>query len=284
LAVHLQLFKENSMSGTAPGFAELKKGMKAAWMAGDFGQIARHSERRGEEFVARLGLRPGMKVLDVACGTGNQSIPAARTGAEVTAVDIATNSLEQARKRADAEGLKIRFIEGDAEDLPAETAQFDVVCSMFGAMFAPRPELVASEMIRVCKPGGLIAMANWTPGGFVGQMFKINGSHLPPQPGVPAPTLWGEEAVVRQRFGPKVKIEAVKRDFLNEFPFGPGEVVEFFRQYFGPTQTAFAQLDAAGQKSLRDDLIRHWTQHNEGDANHTVVRAEFLEVHGHPES
>ena len=193
------------MSGTAPGFAELKKGMKAAWMAGDFGQIARHSERRGEEFVARLGLRPGMKVLDVACGTGNQSIPAARTGAKVTAVDIATNSLEQARKRADAEGLKIRFIEGDAEDLPAETAQFDVVCSMFGAMFAPRPELVASEMIRVCKPGGLIAMANWTPGGFVGQMFKINGSHLPPQPGVPAPTLWGEEAVVRQRFGPKVK-------------------------------------------------------------------------------
>jgi SAM-dependent methyltransferase len=267
------------MSGTAPGFAELKKGMKATWMAGDFGKIARLQERTGEEFVQRLGLRPGMRVLDVACGTGNQSIPAARTGADVTGVDIATNLLEQARKRAEAEGLKARFIEGDAEQLPAEAAEYDVVCSMFGAMFAPRPELVASEMLRVCKPGGLIAMGNWTPGGFVGQMFKIGSSHLPPPPGVPAPTLWGDESVVRQRFGPKVKIEAVKRETLADFPFGPEEVVEFFRQYFGPTQMAFAQLDPAGQKALREDLVRHWTQHNEGDAKRTIVRGEYLEVH-----
>jgi len=272
------------MSGMAPGFAELKKGMKAAWMAGDFGQIARHNEKRGEEFVARLGLRPGMKVLDVACGTGNQSIPAARAGADVTGVDIATNSLEQARKRAQAEGLKIRFMEGDAEQLPFEAGEFDVVCSMFGAMFAPRPEVVASELVRVCKPGGLIAMANWTPGGFVGQMFRINSIHVPPPSGVPAPTLWGDDAVVRQRFGPKMKFELTRREFLNEFPFGPEKTVDFFREYFGPTQMAFRQLDAAGQKSLREDLVRHWTTHNEGDATRTVVRAEFLEVHAHPGS
>lgn len=220
------------MSAMPPGFAEMKRKMKAAWMAGDFGQIARHNERRGEEFVARLGLRPGMKVLDVACGTGNQSIPAARAGAEVTGVDIAANSLEQARKRAEAEGLKIRFMEGDAEQLPCEAAEFDVVCSMFGAMFAPRPQLVASELVRVCKPGGLVAMANWTPGGFVGRMFKINSKHAPPPPGVPAPTLWGDEAVVRQRFGSGMNLQMARHEFVNEFPFGPEEVVDFFRQYF----------------------------------------------------
>ena len=272
------------MSGIAPNFADMKKAMKAAWMAGDFGQIARHNEQRGEEFVARLQLRPGMKVLDVACGTGNQSIPAARAGAQVTGVDIANNSLEQARQRAEAEGLKIRFMEGDAEQLPFDAAEFDVVLSMFGAMFAPRPELVASELVRVCKPAGLVAMANWTPGGFVGQMFKINSDHVPPPPGVPAPTLWGDEAVVRQRFGPGMNLEMARREFVNEFPFGPEEVVDFFRQYFGPTQTAFARLDAAGQKSFRDDLLRHWTEHNEGGAHRTVVRAEYLEVHGRARS
>ena len=125
------------MGSTAPGFAEMKKGMKAAWMAGDFGQIARHNQWRGEDFVSRLGLKPGIRVLDVGCGTGNQSIPAARTGADMTGVDIATNLIEQARKRAEEERLKIRFIEGDAEQLPFGAAEFDVVYSMFGAMFAP---------------------------------------------------------------------------------------------------------------------------------------------------
>lgn len=266
------------MSGMTPGFAELKKGMKATWMAGDFGQIARNNEREGEEFVARLELHSGMRVLDVACGTGNQSIPAARTGADVTGLDIATNLLEQARNRAEAEGLKARFIEGDAEQLPVEATQFDVVYSMFGAMFAPRPEMVASELVRVCRPGGLIAMANWTPDGFIGKMFKIGSSHVPPPPGVPAPTLWGDQEVVRRRFGPKVSIEAVKREMIAEYPLSPEQVVEFFRRYFGSLQMAFAQLDTAGQKALKDDLVRHWTEHNEGDRTRTVVRGEYLEV------
>ena len=178
------------------------------WMAGDFGQIARLNESEGVEFVNRLNLKPGMKVLDVACGTGNTSIPAAKTGAEVTGLDIAPNLLEQARKRAQVEGLKIEFIEGDAEQLPQGDASFDVVISMFGAMFAPRPELVASELLRVCRPGGSVAMGNWTPEGFVGTMFKITAKHSPPPQGVPAPVLWGDPKTVSERFSAAARVES----------------------------------------------------------------------------
>ncbi|MGA3295321.1 MAG: methyltransferase domain-containing protein [Candidatus Acidiferrales bacterium] len=267
------------MTNGPPELSEVKRAMKSAWMAGDFGEVARLTLVEGAEFVSRLGLKPGMRVLDVACGTGNQSLPAARTRAEVTGLDIAPNLLEQARARAQEEGLKIRFIEGDAEELPFEKAEFDVVMSMFGAMFAPRPERVVAEFLRVCRPGGLIAMANWTPEGFTGQMFKITSGYAPPAPGVPPPVLWGDEKTVRERFGAKVRIETAKRQALFEWPFGPAEVVQFFRTYFGPTQTAFARLDAAGQKALAEELTKHWASHNEGDPNHTVVHPEYLEVH-----
>jgi len=267
------------MSSLPGGFAELKQRLRATWMAGDFGEIARLNERGAEEFVSRLSLKPGMKVLDVACGTGNQSIPAARTGATVTGLDLAPNSLEQARKRAETAGLKIEFIEGDAEKLPQGTGEFDVVLSMFGAMFAPRPDVVASELLRVCRPGGLIAMGNWTPGGFVGQMFKISAKHVPPPASVPPPVLWGDESVVAERFGARAEIQTTKRELLFDHPFGPAETVAFFRKYFGPTQMAFARLDAAGQKALAEDLTNHWATHNEGDAHRTVTRAEYLEVH-----
>ena len=161
-------------------FAQLKQRMKSNWMAGDFGQIAKKLGNGAEDFVSRLGLEPGMKVLDVACGTGNQSLPAARAGAHVTGVDIATDLLAQARQRAAEEILKIQFDEGDAEQLPYGDAQFDVVLSMFGAMFGPRPEVVARELQRVCRPGGLIAMANWTPDSFVGKSFQVTGRHVSP--------------------------------------------------------------------------------------------------------
>lgn len=260
------------------GIAELKQRMKSTWMAGDFGQIARIGARGAAEFVQRLGLKPGQRVLDVACGTGNLSLPAARAGAEVTGLDIATNLLEQARQNAEREGLKIRFVEGDAEELPYDPASFDVVLSMFGAMFAPRPEKVAAELLRVCRPGGLIAMANWTPGGFVGKMFQITARHVPPPPGIPVPVLWGDESVVRERFGPKAKVEATKREMLFELPVGPQGAVDFFRKYFGPTQVAFSKLDAQGQEALTRDTVQHWEKHNEGDSNHTAIRAEYLEV------
>jgi SAM-dependent methyltransferase len=270
------------MGSASPDFAAIKKAMKAAWMAGDFGKIAELNTQRGEEFVERLHLKPGMRVLDVACGTGNQSLPAARTGADVTGLDHAPNLLEQARAAAQKEGLKIRFIEGDAEELPFGNGEFDVVMSMFGAMFAPRPERVASEFLRVCKSGGLVAMASWTPASFQAGMFKINGKYAPPPPGVPAPVLWGDEKIVRERFGSRAKVETSKREVVFDFPVGPAEVVNIFKTYFGPTQLALARLDPAAQAAMLNDMTQHWAAHNEGDAHRTVVRGEYLEVHARP--
>jgi SAM-dependent methyltransferase len=260
----------------------LKLRLKSVWMAGDFGRIARFNERSGEEFVDRLYLRPGMRVLDVACGTGNQSIPAARTGARVTGLDIAPNLLEQARERARAENLEVDFVEGDAEALPYHAGEFEVVLSMFGAMFAPRPERAAAELLRVCRPGGLIAMGNWTPQGFIGKTFALMSRHVAPPPGVAPPVLWGDEAVVADRFGAKAKIQTTRRSALFEAPFGPEETVELFRTYFGPTKTAFEQLDAAGQQALHQDLVALWTAHNQATGSRTAVTLEFLEVHARP--
>ncbi len=267
------------MAALPDGFAELKQRLRATWMAGDFGEIARLNARGAEDFVNRLNLKPGAKVLDVACGTGNQSIPAARAGAQVTGLDIAPNLVQQARQRAESEKLKIEFVEGDAEKLPYDAGQFDVVMSMFGAMFAPRPDVVASELKRVCRPGGLIAMGNWTPEGFVGQMFKITSRHAPPPPGIPPPVLWGDEKVVAERLGAGVRLQTKRQYLLFDYPFSPAETVAFFRKNFGPTLTTFARLDEAGQKALSDDLTTHWTANNQSDTGHTVVKAEYLEVH-----
>jgi len=267
------------MAAVPDGLAQLKQNLRSAWMAGDFGQIARLNAQAGEDFVHRINLRPGMKVLDVACGTGNQSVPAARTGAEVIGLDIAPNLLEQARERAKSENLKIEFIEGDAEKLPYPAGQFDVVMSMFGAMFAPRPDVVASELKRVCRAGGLIAMGNWTPESFPGQMFRISAGHVPPPPGMLPPTLWGDEKIVGERLGPGVRLQTSKQELTFDYPFGPAEAVAFFRKYFGPTQMTFARLDEPAQKALADDLIQHWAKNNVGDASHTLIRAEYLEVH-----
>jgi SAM-dependent methyltransferase len=268
------------MSALPDGLAELKQRLRASWMAGDFGQIARLNAATAEDFVNRIHLKPGMKVLDVACGTGNQSIPAARTGAQVTGLDIAPNLLEQARQRAQSENLKIEFVEGDAEKLPYPAGQFDVVMSMFGAMFAPRPDVVASELKRVCRPGGLIAMGNWTPEGFVGQMFQITARHAPPPPGMLPPSLWGVEKVVGERLGgPGVRLETSKQLMTFDYPFAPADAVAFFRKYFGPTHTTFARLDEPAQRALADDLTQHWDKYNVGDATQTIIKAEYLEVH-----
>jgi ubiquinone/menaquinone biosynthesis C-methylase UbiE len=267
------------MSQATPDLSQLKAGMKATWMAGDFGQIARHTEEVAEQFIQRIGIPGGARVLDVACGTGNTALPAAKAGAEVTAVDIATNLLEQARQRAAAERLNIKFQEGDAEELPFPDHSFDRVVTMFGAMFAPRPDLVASELLRVCKPGGEIAMANWTPRGFVGKQFQLMAKNVPPPPGIPAPVLWGDEEVVRQRFADKVaRLTLTPRKMQFRYPFGPKDVVQFFRQYFGPTQTAFSRLDEAGRASLAAQLEAHWTAHNQATDGTTMVEGEYLEV------
>jgi SAM-dependent methyltransferase len=267
------------MSTTQPEMESLKTRLKSMWMAGDFGQIAKVIEAGAADFIERLELKPGDRVLDVACGTGNLAVPAARTGAAVTGVDIATNLLEQARERATAEGLSIQFDEGDAEKLPYVDGAFDVVVTMFGAMFAPRPELVSSELVRVARPGGRIAMANWTPAGFIGQMFKVTGKHVPPPPSMPSPIKWGDEAAVRERLREGiVDLKLTPRKCAFKYPFSPAEVVEFFRMYYGPTQRAFGALDENGQAALRKDLEQLWAENNQATDGTTYVEGEYLEV------
>jgi ubiquinone/menaquinone biosynthesis C-methylase UbiE len=265
---------------SAPGSLEdLKQRMRATWMAGDFGKIAEYSAHGAQEFVDRLQIQPGIRVLDVACGTGNLAIPAARAGADVTGVDIALNLVEQARRRAAAEGVKAVFDEGDAEQLPYPDAHFDLVMSMFGAMFAPRPERVASELVRVCRPGATIAMANWTPDGFSGEMFRLGSRYVPPPEGIPAPTLWGDETTVRERLAGKVsKIETVKRRLALEYPFPPSEVVQFFLRHFGPVLVAFSKLDEARQAAYIADMEKLFRERNEAAGGDTLVHAEYLEV------
>jgi ubiquinone/menaquinone biosynthesis C-methylase UbiE len=267
------------MHADQAGLEELKQKMRKMWMAGDFGQIARYTAKAAEEFVERLPIQPAMRVLDVACGTGNLAIPAARQGAQATGVDIAGNLIEQARQRAADEGLTATFEEGDAEKLAFPDGQFDVVMTMFGAMFAPRPEQVAAELTRVCRRGGTVAMANWTPGGFVGKTFKLGSRYAPPPEGIPAPVLWGQEDMVRQRLGRYAsEIRTAPRLVRFEYPFPPSQVVQLFRDYFGPTQTAFSRLDAEGQFAFAADLEKLWIEHNEGGEGKTAVAAEYLEV------
>ncbi len=218
-------------------------------------------------------------VLDVACGSGNTAIPAARARAVLTGIDIAPNLLIQARKRAEAEGLKIRFDEGDAEMLPYPDKSFDVVVTMFGAMFAPRPEKAAAELVRVCRSGGRIAMANWTPEGFIGQMFKTTGKHVPPSPKIPSPLIWGNEETLRERLSYGIKeLKVTRRSLLFKFPFPPAEVVEFYRVYYGPMDRAFAALDDNGRAALRSDLEKLWAEHNQADDGTTEVESEYIEV------
>ncbi|MGB7209671.1 MAG: class I SAM-dependent methyltransferase [Pyrinomonadaceae bacterium] len=257
----------------------IKSKMRATWIAGDFGKIAVAIEKGAVDFISRLDIKPGEHVLDVACGTGNLALPAARLGADVTGVDIAPNLIKQGRERAAAEGLNCKFDEGDAEKLPYADNSFDTVVTMFGAMFAPRPEVAAAELIRVCRPGGRIAMANWTAQGFSGQMFKIASKHVPPPPGVMPPVLWGDEETVKSRFASGVTgLTLTRRPIEFKYPFPPNEVVEYFRQYFGPTQMAFAALDADGQAAMRKELEELWTEHNRATDGTTDVESEYLEV------
>lgn len=261
-----------------PEMASLKARLKATWMSGDFDKIAQIIAEGGEQFIERLRLKRGARLLDVACGTGNLSLPAARAGAVVTGVDIAPNLLVTARARAQAEGVQILFDEGDAEALPYRDGWFDEIVTMFGAMFAPRPHLVAAELARVCRSGGRLAMANWTPGGFIGQLFKITGRHVPPPP-MPSPLMWGEEATVRERLGEGfTDLQFMRRDLVMAFPMTPPEAVEFFRTWYGPTQRAFAALDEEGQTALRGDLEQLWSEHNCATDGTTRIIAEYLEV------
>lgn len=269
-----------STTAASPSIDQIKQNMRSTWMAGDFGVVAKTISGGAEAFIQRLNIQPGSRVLDIACGTGNTAIPLARSGCIVTGVDIATNLLEQARARAAAEGLSVTFDEGDAEALPYPDASFDAVTTMFGAMFAPRPELVASEAARVLKPGGLLAMANWNPASFTGDMFRTGSKHVPPAAALQPPILWGDEATVRQRLSPyftDIKTELMPVDF--DLPTNPAGAVNFFRTYFGPTKVAFSKLDDAGQTALAADLESLWARANvSAQPDRTVIKNEYLQV------
>jgi SAM-dependent methyltransferase len=264
-----------------PTIEQIKSNMRSTWMAGDFGVIAKTISGAGEEFIARLALPAGTRVLDIATGTGNLAIPLARSGCIVTGVDIAPNLLEQARERAAAENLTIQFDEGDAEALTYANGSFDAIVTMFGAMFAPRPAVVAAEFARVLKPGGTLAMANWNPPGFSGLMFKMGAKHVPPNPDIPPPVLWGVDATVRERLASgftNIRTQLIPIDF--DLPMHAAGVVDFFRKYFGPTQVAFSRLEPTGQAAFAADLEVLWTEHNVSptSAKRTLVHNQYLEV------
>jgi SAM-dependent methyltransferase len=268
-------------SPNPPPIQQVKASMRNTWMAGDFGVVAKTIAGGGEAFANGLNIPAGARVLDVACGTGNTAIPLARRGFVVIGVDIATNLLAQARERAAAENVKVQFDEGDAEQLPYPDASFDVVTTMFGSMFAPRPELVASESARVLKPGGLLAMGNWNPGSFTGRMFRVSSNHVPPPPGIAPPVLWGDEARAHERLSPyftDINTQIVPIDF--DLPTNAAGAVDFFRKYFGPTQVAFSRLDEKGQAAFAADLEAEWTANNVAPDpdSRVLVHNEYLKV------
>jgi SAM-dependent methyltransferase len=261
--------------------ASVKAQQKAAWESGNFGAVARYNELAAEEFMSRLPLTSSMTVLDAACGTGNLAVIAAQLGCQTRGIDIASNLIAQARHRASHLGLNIDYMEGDVEGLPYVANSFDAVISMFGVMFAPQPRKVVQEMLRVTKPGGVIALACWTPEGFIGHMFQIFRKHLPPPAiSTPSPLEWGSESVVRDRLFDGIGLLRMTRRTTHlRYPFPPKETVDFFREHYGPTKKAFEALDVAGQKALHADLVRLQEEHNvSGNPEVTDTPAEYLEV------
>lgn len=258
----------------------IKSKMKAAWNAGDYGKFATYMEPGAVEILRGWGIRPGETMLDVACGTGQISIPASRNGVKVTGIDIAPNSIEFARSRASREGLDARFEVGDAENLPYWNESFDVVATIVGAMFAPQAERVAREFVRVCRPGGRMLMINWTPEGFVGQMFKTIGKYAPPPSDVASPLLWGNEEIVKERFGDAVShVILTKRIYpLWSYPFEVPEVVQFFFENYGPMEKALQSLDKESGRSLRADLEKLFSDYNVAKDGTTTLYSEYLEV------
>jgi len=267
---------------TVPDFAAIKARQQAAWSAGDFGRIGVRLQIVGETLCEAVDLHATDRVLDVAAGNGNASLAAARHFADVTSTDYVPALLEQGRVRAEAEGLPIAFEEADAEALPYADASFDVALSTFGVMFAPNQERAASELLRVVRPGGKIGLANWTPDGFVGRMFKLTAAHVPPPAGLRSPMEWGTEPRLVELFGPHATdIRTQRRTYT--FRYRSAEHwIEVFRTWFGPIHKAFAALDGEGQKALHSALLalleRRGRTNGNGGGGGLCVPAEYLEV------
>ena len=261
-----------------PALDALKARQRAAWSSGDYAIVGTTLQIVGEELCEAVDIRAGQRVLDVAAGNGNVSLAAARRWCEVVATDYVPALLEDARERAAAERLPIVFQEADAEALPFPDSSFDVVVSTFGVMFTPDQEMAASEMARVVKSGGKIGLANWTPEGFIGQVFKAIGRHLPPPAGARSPALWGTRARISELFGiHAASITTAQRHFVFRYR-SPGHWMEVFRAYYGPLLKAFAALEPAAQKALERDLLDLIDRFNRARDGSMVVPSEYLEV------
>ena len=262
----------------AVDYEAVKTIQRGVWSKGDFAMIASRMQIVGEELCESVEVTPGDQVLDVACGSGNVALAAARRFGEAVGLDYVPELLEHGRERARAEGVEVQFVEGDAEALPFDDASFDVVLTTFGSMFAPNHQQAADELLRVCRPGGRIGMGSWTPDGMIGEMFKIVSSHAPPPFKVDPPPLWGTEEHVRELFGDGVSEMRCERKYFSWRAYSPEHHVEYFREWFGPTKAAFERLDEAGQAALADDLLELNRRHNMAGDRAMVAPAAYLEV------
>jgi ubiquinone/menaquinone biosynthesis C-methylase UbiE len=261
----------------APSLAAIKARQQATWASGDFAVIGTTLQIVGELLCEAVDVRAGERVLDVAAGNGNATLAAARRFAQVTSTDYVPALLEGGRRRAAAEGLDVTFEGADAEALPYPDATFDVVLSTFGVMFAPDQNAAAGQMLRVCRPGGRIGLASWTPAGFIGQMFKVVGAHVPPPAGVRSPALWGTEAHLQELFPNVTSMTHTRQNFAFRYR-SPEHFVDVFRTFYGPVHKAFAALDPGGQASFETDLIALLRTFDRGGAAGLVVPAEYLET------
>jgi ubiquinone/menaquinone biosynthesis C-methylase UbiE len=265
-------------SSLLPDLEAVKGRQQVAWSTGNYAVVGTTLQIVGESLCEALDLRAGSRVLDVAAGNGNATLAAARRWCDVTSTDYVGSLLEQGRARALAEGHSVTFKEADAEKLPFADASFDVVLSTFGVMFTPDQEQAAAELLRVCRPGGRIGLANWTPDSFIGQLFKTIGKYLPPAPGVKSPALWGTATRMQELFGKSAKtIGTASRQFVFRYR-SPEHWLEVFRSFYGPINKTYAALDAEKQAAFTRDVLALMERDNRAAASSLVLPSEYLEV------
>ena len=270
--------RQDPQPAPEPDFSAIKARQKAAWSSGDYAVVGTTLQIVGEELCEAIDVRSGQKVLDIAAGNGNASLAAARRWCEVTATDYVPALLERARERATADHMNIEFREADAESLPFDDNSFDVVMSTFGVMFTPDQERAAAEMMRVCRRGGRIGLANWTPEGFIGQLFKTIGKHVAPPRGLKSPSLWGTRTRISEMFeADAASITAAQRHFVFRYR-SPAHWLDIFKSYYGPVLKTFAALEPAAQAALEQDLHALIAQFNRVGDGTMVVPSEYLEV------
>jgi ubiquinone/menaquinone biosynthesis C-methylase UbiE len=257
--------------------ATIKSRQQVAWGSGDYARIGTTLQIVGEMLCEAVDLRSNQRVLDVAAGNGNATLAAARRFAEVVSTDYVGALLERGRERAEADRVTVTFQEADAEALPFAEASFDVVLSTFGVMFTPNQQQAANELVRVCRPGGKIGMANWTPESFIGQLFKTIGKYVPPAPGIKSPALWGSKAHLDTLFGSKATVAVASKNFVFRYK-SPEHWVEIFRTYYGPVVKVFAAIDPPAREALEVDLYALLDKFNVAEDGALVVPSEYLEV------